>query len=102
TPVRTAIVGTGNRAQLFTEGLAKRDGYDVVALCDSNSVRMAFHNRMLPAAGRRTGDQREADDDGCDEGSEHPGHRAGNRRRVVRGVQLPVQSSASSRAGAAG
>ena len=57
TPVRTAIVGTGNRAQLFTEGLAKRDGYDVVALCDSNSVRMAFHNRMLLAAGRRTAHQ---------------------------------------------
>ena len=53
-PVRTAIVGTGNRAQLFTEGLAKHDGYDVVALCDPNSVRMAFHNRMLLAAGRRT------------------------------------------------
>jgi predicted dehydrogenase len=52
--VRTAIVGTGHRAQLFTEGLAKRDGYDVVALCDPNSVRMAFHNRMLLAAGRRT------------------------------------------------
>jgi predicted dehydrogenase len=56
-PVRTAIVGTGNRAQLFTEGLAKRDGYDVVALCDPNSVRMAFHNRMLLAAGRRTAHQ---------------------------------------------
>lgn len=56
-PVRTAIVGTGNRAQLFTEGLAKRDAYDVVALCDSNSVRMAFHNRMLLAAGRRTAHQ---------------------------------------------
>ncbi|MFG1625664.1 Gfo/Idh/MocA family oxidoreductase [Kribbella sp. NPDC049227] len=57
TPVRTAIVGTGNRAQLFTEGLAKRDGYDVVALCDPNSVRMAFHNRMLLAAGRRPAHQ---------------------------------------------
>ncbi|TCO20542.1 oxidoreductase family protein [Kribbella steppae] len=56
-PIRTAIVGTGNRAQLFTEGLAKRDGYDVVALCDPNSVRMAFHNRMLLAAGRRTAHQ---------------------------------------------
>ncbi|RZU10367.1 oxidoreductase family protein [Kribbella rubisoli] len=56
-PVRTAIVGTGNRAQLFTEGLAKRDAYDVVALCDPNSVRMAFHNRMLLAAGRRTAHQ---------------------------------------------
>ncbi|MEI8408943.1 MULTISPECIES: Gfo/Idh/MocA family oxidoreductase [unclassified Kribbella] len=55
--VRTAIVGTGNRAQLFTEGLAKRDAYDVVALCDPNSVRMAFHNRMLLAAGRRTAHQ---------------------------------------------
>lgn len=51
TPVRTAIVGTGNRAQLFTEGLAKRDGYQLVAFCDPNPVRMAFHNRMLTAAG---------------------------------------------------
>jgi len=55
--VRTAIVGTGNRAQLFTEGLAKRDAYDVAALCDPNSVRMAFHNRILLAAGRRTAHQ---------------------------------------------
>lgn len=52
TPVRAAIVGTGNRAQLFTEGLAKRDAYQVVALCDPNPVRMAFHNRMLVSAGR--------------------------------------------------
>lgn len=52
--MRTAIVGTGHRAQLFTEGLAKRDAYEVVAFCDPNSVRMAFHNRMLLAAGRRT------------------------------------------------
>src|SRR3954462_4938636 len=52
TPVRTAIVGTGNRAQLFTEGLAKRDSYQLVAFCDANPVRMAFHNRMLTAAGR--------------------------------------------------
>ncbi|MGW6199445.1 Gfo/Idh/MocA family oxidoreductase [Kribbella sp. NPDC055110] len=55
--MRTAIVGTGHRAQLFTEGLAKRDAYDVVALCDPNSVRMAFHNRMLLAAGRVLRDQ---------------------------------------------
>src|SRR6266508_1204508 len=52
TPVRAAIVGTGNRAQLFTEGLAKRDAYQLVALCDPNPVRMAFHNRMLVSAGR--------------------------------------------------
>ena len=49
--IRTAIVGTGNRAQLFTEGLGKRDEYRVVALCDPNPVRIAFHNRMLAAAG---------------------------------------------------
>ena len=53
TPVRTAIVGTGNRAQLFTQGLAKRARYDVVALCDPNSTRMAFHNRLLAEAGER-------------------------------------------------
>ncbi|GIH14056.1 Gfo/Idh/MocA family oxidoreductase [Rugosimonospora africana] len=51
-PVRTAIVGTGSRAQLFTEGLAKRDEYLVVALCDRNPTRMAFHNQILTAAGR--------------------------------------------------
>ena len=28
-----------------------------MALCDPNSVRMAFHNRMLLAAGRRTAHQ---------------------------------------------
>ncbi|GAA5199148.1 Gfo/Idh/MocA family oxidoreductase [Rugosimonospora acidiphila] len=50
--VRTAIVGTGSRAQLFTEGLAKRDEYLVVALCDRNPARMAFHNQLLAAAGR--------------------------------------------------
>jgi predicted dehydrogenase len=50
--VRTAIVGTGSRAQLFTEGLAKRDDHLVVALCDLNPRRMAFHNNILAAAGR--------------------------------------------------
>ena len=49
--IRAAIVGAGNRAQMYTEGLAARDGYAVVALCDSNPVRMAFHNGLLTAAG---------------------------------------------------
>jgi predicted dehydrogenase len=49
---RAAIVGTGNRAQLFTEGLAEREHVEVVAFCDPNPVRMAHHNRLLVAAGR--------------------------------------------------
>ena len=49
---RAAIVGTGHRAQLFTEGLARRDHFEVAALCDPNPVRMAHHNRLLAAAGR--------------------------------------------------
>ena len=49
---RVAIVGTGSRAQLFTEGLARRQHVEVAALCDPNRVRMAHHNRLLAAAGR--------------------------------------------------
>jgi len=49
---RAAVVGTGMRAQLYTEGLARRDHVEVVALCDTNSVRMAHHNRMFAGAGR--------------------------------------------------
>jgi predicted dehydrogenase len=49
---RVAIVGTGSRAQLFTEGLARRGHVEVAALCDPNRTRMAHHNRLLAAAGR--------------------------------------------------
>lgn len=49
---RVAVVGTGSRAQQFTEGLARRGHTEVVALCDPNPVRMAHHNRLLAAAGR--------------------------------------------------
>jgi predicted dehydrogenase len=49
---RAAIVGTGSRAQLFTEGLARRDHIEIAALCDPNRVRMAHHNRLLTDAGR--------------------------------------------------
>ena len=49
---RAAIVGTGFRAQLYTEGLARRDHVEVAALCDPNPVRMAHHNTLLTAAGR--------------------------------------------------
>jgi predicted dehydrogenase len=52
TAKRAAVVGTGHRAQLFTEGLARRDHYQVAALCDPNPIRMAYHNRILAAAGR--------------------------------------------------
>jgi hypothetical protein len=50
TPLRAAVVGTGHRAQTFTRGLAARPGH-VVALCDPNPARMAFHNRLLTAEG---------------------------------------------------
>jgi predicted dehydrogenase len=49
---RAAIVGTGSRAELFTEGLARREHVEIAALCDPNPVRMAHHNRLLAAAGR--------------------------------------------------
>ncbi|WP_329140233.1 Gfo/Idh/MocA family oxidoreductase [Streptomyces sp. NBC_01476] len=52
TAKRAAIVGTGHRAQLFTEGLARRDHFDLAALCDPNPVRMAHHNRLLAALGQ--------------------------------------------------
>ncbi|MET7338945.1 Gfo/Idh/MocA family oxidoreductase [Nonomuraea sp. NPDC005650] len=51
-PRRAAIVGTGLRAQLFTEGLARREHIDLVALCDPNQTRMAVHNRLITALGR--------------------------------------------------
>jgi predicted dehydrogenase len=49
---RAAIVGTGSRAELFTEGLARREHVEVAALCDPNPVRMAHHNQLLAATGR--------------------------------------------------
>ncbi|WP_328350045.1 Gfo/Idh/MocA family oxidoreductase [Streptomyces sp. NBC_00445] len=51
TPLRAAVVGTGHRAQTFTRALAERPGHRIVALCDPNPTRMAFHNRLLTAAG---------------------------------------------------
>ncbi|SHH55428.1 Gfo/Idh/MocA family protein [Streptomyces sp. 3214.6] len=48
---RTAVVGTGHRAQTFTRDLAARPGHRVVALCDPSPTRMAFHNRLLARAG---------------------------------------------------
>ncbi|MFF7640589.1 Gfo/Idh/MocA family oxidoreductase [Streptomyces canus] len=49
--LRTAVVGTGHRAQLFTRALAVRPGHRVAALCDPSPTRMAFHNRLLAEAG---------------------------------------------------
>jgi predicted dehydrogenase len=49
---RAAIVGTGLRAQLYTEGLARREHVDLVALCDPNPVRMDVHNRIVTGLGR--------------------------------------------------
>jgi len=43
---RYAVVGLGARAQLFTEGVVRRDA-DLVGFCDVNPTRMAVHNRLL-------------------------------------------------------
>ena len=48
---RVAIVGTGSRAQLYTNGLACRPRYTVAALCDPSPTRMEYHNRLLLKAG---------------------------------------------------
>jgi predicted dehydrogenase len=48
---RVAIVGTGSRAQLYTNGLASRPSYTVAALCDPSPTRMEYHNRLLVKAG---------------------------------------------------
>jgi predicted dehydrogenase len=50
---RVAIVGTGSRAQLYTNGLASRPWYNVAALCDPSPTRMEYHNRLLLKAGSR-------------------------------------------------
>ncbi|NNN30085.1 Gfo/Idh/MocA family oxidoreductase [Streptomyces sp. S3(2020)] len=49
--LRTAVVGTGHRAQMYTRALAARPGHRVAALCDPSPTRMAFHNRLLAEAG---------------------------------------------------
>lgn len=50
---RVALVGTGSRAQLYTQGLAERAGHRVAALCDPSPTRMAFHNELLSTAGEK-------------------------------------------------
>ncbi len=46
---RYAIVGTGGRSRMFSDALLStyRDTSDLVALCDSNPLRMAYHNRIF-------------------------------------------------------
>ncbi|MEU8871963.1 Gfo/Idh/MocA family oxidoreductase [Streptomyces javensis] len=51
TPSRAVVVGTGSRAQMFTEALARRPRLRVAALCDPNPVRIAHHQRLLKEAG---------------------------------------------------
>ncbi|MBT2419427.1 Gfo/Idh/MocA family oxidoreductase [Streptomyces sp. ISL-22] len=58
---RTAVVGTGHRAQTFTRALAERPGHLVAALCDPSPTRMAFHNRLLAEAGAPPATQWEPD-----------------------------------------
>lgn len=49
TKTRYAIVGTGSRATMYLDALCGTyAGHcDLVALCDTSSVRMAYHNRRL-------------------------------------------------------
>lgn len=58
---RAAVVGTGHRAQMFTRALAERPGHRVAALCDPSPTRMAFHNRLLSAAGEPAASEWEPD-----------------------------------------
>ncbi|OIV35894.1 dehydrogenase [Mangrovactinospora gilvigrisea] len=48
---RAVVVGTGHRARMYTQALAARAGHRVVALCDPNPARIAFHNQLLADAG---------------------------------------------------
>jgi predicted dehydrogenase len=49
TKTRYAIVGTGSRATMYIDALCgPHSGHcDLVALCDTSSVRMSYHNRRL-------------------------------------------------------
>jgi predicted dehydrogenase len=49
--VRYALVGTGSRAEMFTQALAATPGAELVALCDTNPVRIAAHQRLLSSLG---------------------------------------------------
>ncbi|MTH79066.1 Gfo/Idh/MocA family oxidoreductase [Paracoccus aestuariivivens] len=44
-----ALVGTGSRARMFYEAIAKnyRDNAELVALCDTNQTRMDYTNKVL-------------------------------------------------------
>jgi predicted dehydrogenase len=50
---RYAIVGTGGRAEMFVQALARRhpDTAELVAFADVNQVRMDAHNRLLTQLG---------------------------------------------------
>jgi len=52
---RYAVVGTGHRAELYTRGitLAHPDVAELVALADTNPLRMAAHNARLIESGAR-------------------------------------------------
>jgi len=49
--VRYALVGTGSRAEMFTQAVTATPGADLVALCDTNPVRIAAHQRLLASLG---------------------------------------------------
>ncbi|WP_341351838.1 Gfo/Idh/MocA family protein [Streptomonospora litoralis] len=52
-PRRFAVVGTGSRARMYTEALVSthNDAARLVALCDTNSTRMAAHNAIVQEHG---------------------------------------------------
>ncbi|GIF39575.1 Gfo/Idh/MocA family protein [Actinoplanes xinjiangensis] len=51
---RHAVVGLGHRAQLYIDALLGEwsDTGEIVAFCDPNQTRMAYHNDRIAAAGR--------------------------------------------------
>lgn len=51
-PRRYAIVGTGHRAEMYVAALlgSHADVGELVALCDPNTTRMAYHQRLFAAA----------------------------------------------------
>ena len=48
---RVAIVGTGHRSRLYVRAVAARPASTIVALCDTNSVRMKYVNDLLQSLG---------------------------------------------------
>jgi predicted dehydrogenase len=59
---RYAVVGTGHRARLYVDAMTGEhsDVADVVALCDTNPARLAFHSERVRRAGAGSPDAYDA------------------------------------------